>query len=489
MTTDMISGFDRPLCCEPMYEHQEDLVKQTWYKEAWALFLDQGLGKTRCIIESAMKLWEADELEVVLVVTINGVQHNWIQDELPKFHTLAFSAFTWESSLYKTPKQVENFKWAIEREIRQRKGPIWLGANVETLRLKRAQDLFLDFLKNNKSMFVVDESTIIKTYKARQTRVAIALGQHANYRRILTGTPITSKGAEDLFSQIKFLGEKYLPCPTLTAFRNKFCEMKEQHIPGGSTIMRSVGVRNENVLREWLFNFSTRVKKEDALNLPEKVYKYIYVDLTPEQKKAYNEIAEEQMTLLQEKLITLPNIISALTKLRQVVCGFVHHEFDDVIEIPSNRIKILKEHLETLPRDDKAIIWVAHLFDVDKLTEELGEACVPYCSEQNSRERRFALEQMQNNDTVRYLVATTAAAYGLNIISASHNFYYSNTYSLEKRLQNEDRTHRIGQTKTVLYYDMVARGTSDEKIIKAFRKHKDVSTKILQEYVNWLKPL
>jgi SNF2 family DNA or RNA helicase len=77
--------------------------------------------------------------------------------------------------------------------------------------------------------------------------------------------------------------------------------------------------------------------------------------------------------------------------------------------------------------------------------------------------------------------------YGITLTAANTVIYYSNGYDLEKRLQSEDRAHRIGQKKSVTYVDLIAEKTVDEKIVKALRKKIDIASEILgEELREWI---
>jgi SNF2 family DNA or RNA helicase len=104
-------------------------------------------------------------------------------------------------------------------------------------------------------------------------------------------------------------------------------------------------------------------------------------------------------------------------------------------------------------------------------------------------ERKRVLEEFQNPDSeMRFFVGNpSTGGYGLTLTAANTMVYYSNSFDLEKRLQSEDRAHRIGQTKNVTYIDLIAVGTVDEKIVKALRAKIDIATQVLGEEIKaWL---
>ena len=92
------------------------------------------------------------------------------------------------------------------------------------------------------------------------------------------------------------------------------------------------------------------------------------------------------------------------------------------------------------------------------------------------------IKNFKDNDKVRFFVGTPATGgYGITLTQANTVIYYSNGYDLEKRMQSEDRAHRIGQTKKVTYIDLIAEDTVDTKIVKSLRKKIDIASKVMGE--------
>ena len=103
--------------------------------------------------------------------------------------------------------------------------------------------------------------------------------------------------------------------------------------------------------------------------------------------------------------------------------------------------------------------------------------------------RKKVCHDFQTNDKVRFFIGNpTVGGYGLTLHAASYVIYFSNNYNLEVRLQSEDRAHRIGQTKNVVYIDIIAENTVDEQIVSALDKKLVLSAKTMGEEIKtWLK--
>jgi SNF2 family DNA or RNA helicase len=113
---------------------------------------------------------------------------------------------------------------------------------------------------------------------------------------------------------------------------------------------------------------------------------------------------------------------------------------------------------------------------------------VHYYGKTLPEQRDYAIKNFKENDRVRFFVGTPqTGGYGITLVQASTVIYYSNGYDLEKRMQSEDRAHRIGQKKKVTYIDFIAPNTIDEKIRKALRKKINIASKVMgEELKKWI---
>jgi SNF2 family DNA or RNA helicase len=228
------------------------------------------------------------------------------------------------------------------------------------------------------------------------------------------------------------------------------------------------------------------VTKEECLDLPDKIYEKVYFELSAEQKRLYKAIKEEVMLEFSEGRVTAKLAITKLLRLSQIISGFMTTEDGDIIAIKGGdvKLKLLKDVLED--NQEKTIIWCRFIYEINRITEMLGDACVSYYGATESDDRAKNVFAFQNNPDIKYFVANKTASTGLTLTSASSVIYYSNSYSLEDRLQSEDRAMRIGQKNNVVYRDLVARNTVDEKIIKALRNKQNIADIILKDIAGFI---
>lgn len=470
--------------------HQVAVVEESKNRPYFGLFMEQGTGKTFCTIATASHLFLQDKIDTVIVLAPNGVHDNWAINELPTHLREDIAVKTkmavWHSS--DGIKAKNRFLYQIQN--RTPGDFLWIFANIEAVRVA----LFRTTLESGafsykNTLMVVDESTVIKNPKAQVTRAALALGDACAYRRILSGTPI-SQGPLDLWAQCRFLSAEALPYKSYTAFKYEFAIEEVINLgPHRPSFVKIVGYRNQTLLATLIKRFSYRVLKSECLDLPEKVYETRYVTLTPEQKAIYTDLAQKAFSLLPSNgVVTVTSAIALILRLQQVVLGYAPDESENLVPIPANRLNVLDDVLNETPR--KGIIFCRFKEDVRRIEDLINtrkEKAVYYSGDVSGEDRVQAVEQFQNNPQVRWFVATSAAARGLTLTAAETVIYYSQDYRLETRLQSEDRAHRIGQKNTVVYVDLVAKGTVDQQIVKSLRMKKQVADQIID--VEGLKSL
>jgi SNF2 family DNA or RNA helicase len=467
------------------YAHQEKIINESKDCEFAGYFMEQGTGKTHVTIAVATHLFDERRINAVLVLAPNGVHTNWAVNELPTHCATPHRVALWNTSdgKYKRAQFVDTL-------AEDKTSLLFILANVEAVRTAEFMELMRKHLLQGGDFFnasdkcpfmiVVDESTIIKNPKADVTKGCTLLADHAAYRRILTGTPIT-QGSLDLFSQCRFLGKSVLPYNSFTAFKYEFAVEEIVNLgPGRPMFKKIVGYRNQDKLAKLISGFSWRVMKKDCLDLPEKVYQKVYVELTPEQKATYRSLVKMSMCELRGSTTTALTAFTVLLRCHQVVLGYITDDNKNMVAVDSNRIKALTDVIENVLPTEKVIIFCRFKEDVRRIMETLGpEQCVQYHGGVHEDARLENVRLFQESPTHRFFVATDAAARGLTLTAATQVIYYSQGFSLEKRLQSEDRAHRIGQKKTVVYTDLVAKGTIDEKVIQALLSKKNIADMVM----------
>jgi SNF2 family DNA or RNA helicase len=305
----------------------------------------------------------------------------------------------------------------------------------------------------------------------------------------MTGSPVT-KNPLDLYTQCQFLDIHHLGHDSYYSFRNRYALMKSANISGRS-INLVVGYQNLGELSDKLKPFSYRVLKEDCLDLPDKTYIKREIQLTDEQKKLYKQMRQEALATLNGKTVTTMTALTQLMRLHQITCGHFSADDGTIQEVKNNRLAELLDVLDEV--EGKAIIWAHYQHDVKNIFKLIEEkygpgSVVHYYGKTLPEQRDYAIKNFKDNDKVRFFVGTPqTGGYGITLVQANTVIYYSNGYDLEKRMQSEDRAHRIGQKKKVTYVDIIAEDTVDNKIVKSLRKKIDIASKVMgEELKQWI---
>lgn len=465
------------------FQHQADAIKESWFKEYYALFMEMGTGKSKVAIDNIGMLYERGFVNAALIIAPKGVYDNWVKGEIPTHlpDRIQRDVLRWE------PKRTKGFAKRLEDFVMED----FIGVkvfvmNIEALSTARGANTAGRFLvQNPENIVIVDESTTIKNRKAARTKNLQVLHKYAKYRRILTGSPIT-KSPMDLFSQCSFLEEKALGYNSYFAFQNRYAIVRQQKM-GQRSFSEIVGYRRLDELNEKLTQFSKRVLKSECLDLPDKLYTKRYVALTDEQKRLYDQMKDMALAMLENgELATTTSVLTQIMRLQQISCGHFTPDVGETRSLDSNRLDELLNITEEL--QGKCIIWASYTHDIQRIYYALRdcfgpEAVALYYGDTAQDMRQDTVERFQDpNNPLRFFVGQPrTGGYGITLTAATTVIYFSNSYDLEIRLQSEDRAHRIGQSNPVTYIDLVSPDTLDEKILTALKNKVNLAETVLGE--------
>lgn len=480
-------------------DHQNVAVETMLDMPYFGLLMEMGTGKTLCICAELdcyfRRLGDYDSFRALIVVP-KSLRGNW-KKELIKFTSDAHDMHI--EMLDSAVKGGQALVDLMQSECRIKIGIISydsVRSLLEHLKL---------FLPN---YMVLDESHYVKSPSTKRFKHLIELADTVSatggMKRILTGTPVSNK-IVDLWSQFEILKRGVLGATTYKGFARQYAVL-ENH--GDWTVM--TGYKNVERLKQLMAANSFVIRKDQCLDLPDKMYETRYVEMSPEHRRIYNEYNATMATEVDGRKIETKVLIAQLTKLSQMCSGFVNIPEEEegtftldgasifniatksktkTVAIPGgdNKRKEMLDEAETVVREGKLIIWCTFHYDLDAIEFELRMRGIPAvrfdgrCSE---KEREIAVEQFNNNDKVRVFIGQQrAGGVGLTLLGNTSNyyhscrtvFYYSNSYSYMDRSQSEDRAHRIGQTNKVLYIDWVCENTIDEAIAACLLDKKDLA--------------
>lgn len=478
------------------FNHQQEHFQDHAEDSAWGLLWEQGTAKTKPVIDTAAWLYMNDKIDGLLVVAPPGVERNWNTDEIPKHLPPELSSQTMVALFLTAKKDTKNHDRLMNR-LMSHDGLAVMLISYNAFMTKKGKDTVWRFLRRRRALYVLDESHNIKTPNAKRTKSVVASGRYAKYRRILTGTPI-AVGPFDLYTQIRFLDEDFWKRKDIYSamdFRHHFgewftraqCQELHGYDPGFDKLVR---YKNLEQLEEWLTEISDRVLKDDVLDLPPKLYSKRYMEMTKEQRVAYEELRDEYIYEFDNGTIVdgeLP--IVRLLRFQQIICNYVPTGEDEPvhqISAKNPRLNVMEEL-----RDEtyhQALVWARFRHDVDQIMDLLGDKAVRYdgaIDDDTAEKNKLAF---QNGDFQWFVGTAQKGGPGLTLHMAKTVIYYSNSFRLIDRLQSEDRAHRAGMDdNAVNYIDIVCPNTVDVQIVVNLRDKKDIASTILgDELREWI---
>lgn len=478
-------------------QHQCSALQCMEGRRAYALFMEQGTGKTWTMLADAERLYAQGAIDGVLVIAPNGVHTNWVNREIPTHMEGNVIARAWRSGAGVAYTKHLNELFAPRPEGQPVPLRI-LSVNVDALTTSKGYDFCRKFLNATRAMLIVDESSRIKNPDAARTKALMRLRMHAHYARIASGTPVTNSPV-DMFAQMEFLETGLLGTTSYRAFVSEYADLVPSTHPMMQNMIRrnpkmafaQVVARNEDGTPRWrnleklqrlIAPHSFRVLKKDCLDLPEKIYKTITFELDADQRRAYSKMRDELRIDLGDQTELPVSELAALVKLQQITSGYLNLPGGEVQYVSEGnpRLKALLNILEDI--EGKFIIWARFREELSAISAALAECDVPaveYHGGINREDRERAVNSFQEGTARAFVGQPQSGGIGLTLTAAETVIYYSNDFNLETRLQSEDRAHRIGTKRNVVYIDLAAEDTIDETISRNLQRKQKVAAKVL----------
>jgi SNF2 family DNA or RNA helicase len=455
----------------PMFAHQRAIARKCWLEPAVAVFAEQGVGKTRPVLEvlRARAAWPA------LVICPNTVTAVW-RDQAKQW--IDVDAVI-----------VRGDRKARERALAS-SAPLYI-ISYEALRTYHYETRPVNPATGRRYVVhrnhiadsgrwryvIVDESSKIKHHGTQQSRSVHAFGG-APKRIIISGTPITHSPL-DLYSQFRFLAPRLFS--TWAEFQSHYAEIVKRPLPEGrskrySVYNEIVGYKNLDELWARVRPYVIQFKKEDCLDLPPKVYQRVNITLTDAQRRAYDDLVAEFITEIGGTVIVAQNVLERLLRLQQICQGFYTSPtaVDRLMLFPSNpKLDALEELLEEITPQAKVVVWLRYTRDFQSVRDlclKLKIKCAGIHGATPIEMREQCIRDFQERDETRVMIAQIdTAGFGITLTRATYAIYYSQGFNLDSRQQSEDRIHRIGTTQKCTYIDLVCEETIDETIMENLR--------------------
>jgi SNF2 family DNA or RNA helicase len=455
--------------------YQFRALQAAWGKTAFAYHMDMGTGKTKVSLDLFSAYFQDGKIDRLLVVTKFSTRKNWEREigiHMP--HPADVMILNTQK-----PKVFEEWNTEDTPQLKV------LIVGTESLAAGNAILYAEKFVNvSTRVGMVVDEAHMIKNHSAVRAKACVKLGKSASYRVAMTGTPVAN-GPMDLYMQFEYLDPDILGIGDYYSFRNRYAVM------GGFENKEIVGYQNMEELIELVSPFVFQVRKSEVLTeLPPKVFETREVQMTEEQRRLYKDIAKRDATTMGDRGITVKSVLERMLRLQEITGGIITFERNPDLfnkakfehsRIPGKNPKV--EELLAIAEEveGSVIVWCRFIEEIravsTALRERFGDAeVVEIHGAVSETDRDRNVQEIFQQGHARFLVGNAATGgVGLNMTRAETVVYFSNSFSFTDREQSEDRAHRIGQTRSVTYIDLVAEGTVDATVTGALCEKKDVS--------------
>ena len=320
---------------------------------------------------------------------------------------------------------------------------------------------------------ILDESQAIKNSKAQVAKACRLLV--ADYRLAMTGTPIENHLGE-LWSLFEFLN------PGMLGASKNFAQLTRQKKSDDAnrkdTLMAISKAIRPFVLR--------RTKEQVLTDLPAKTEQTLYCDMVPSQKKKYKELKEYYRVKLAKKIETdgikqsKIQVLEALLRLRQVACD---PRLLDKKEKAGAKLELLEQQIhDVIHEGHKVLIFSQFTSLLSLVKEQFDEAEITYeyLDGQTSNRQRCVKRFQSDPNVSAFLISLKAGGHGLNLTAADYVFLLDPWWNPAVEAQAIDRAHRMGQTRPVIAYRMICRGTVEEKIVKLQESKRELADSIIR---------
>lgn len=434
-----------------LYRHQEIALSYMRSNNYFALFMEQGTGKTIPSLVRLLDLLKNKDIDNALVVAPKSALGAWERD-IELFEPM-------DQSILRKGITLINYD------------KVWRG--------EKKSPYYKSY-----GCIILDEAHFIKNRSSKRSKFLLKIATMSKYRYILTGTPIGNGQLENIWSLYCFL-DPYLQRGyvysrifegSYRTFENKYCILNMYHKP-----MSYIHV---DELQDIINQCSYRVKKIDCLDLPEKLPdEVIKVDL--KNKSLYKQLATESAILKYE--ILADNPLSRLVKLRQLCSGYlkVDPEIGDDIEVETEKTTALEELIEGFEEDKKLVIFAEFKYSIKKISNLLTKKKIKFVILDGDQKDKTIWRKFQTDKSIRIIVCQyqTASA-GIDLYASDTIIYYEPTLRSTTLEQSRDRIHRTGQKNKCSYIHLLTKGTVEVDIYRALSSYSDFSEKLFTEYMN-----
>lgn len=431
-----------------LYEHQKTILNLLTTHRQFAIFAEQGTGKTLPVLYHITNLYMSGKIKNALIVAPLSVLGSWSRDieKLPKSRKEAALECievinydkVWRRDKYKGHFDVVVLDEAHNIVNRQAKRSIWA---IGTKRKKNP---------------------------------VIGVNRRSEYRYILTGTPLDKGKLEQFYTLMDFL------VPDIWGSYKEFSAryLIERQIPG-TFVNFVVGYRHQDELLDIVAQRSFRILKKECLDLPEKLPPEIIVCENKE-KKLYKEAEKSYIWDLQ---MNFANPLVKLAKLRQIASGFIIDDDGEVHDLKCQKYSILEE-LVTSILPSKVVIFANFKYSISKIAKMLDKQKIKYIILDGDTKDKLVWKKFQSDEDIKVFIGQyQSAKEGIDLFASTHVIYFEPCQDTRTLAQSQDRCHRIGVREPVNYYHLLTEKTVDESIYHLLEKGESLNQNYCRQIV------
>jgi len=424
-----------------LYNHQKLALQYMRLNDSFALFMEQGCGKTLPTLCRILELRKQEYITTALVVTPKATMGAWYRD-------------------------IEMFSEADQRLLR------------DCITVINYDKVWRDKTFDREwGCIVLDESHKIKNRTSKRAKFLLRLALKSKYRYILTGTPIGNGQLENIWSQYAFLE----PCivngrvaskifGTYKQFEDRYCLLNQYWKP--------YRYKYVDELQDIIAEHSYRVTKAECLDLPEKLPDEVY-DIELKEPTLYKEL--HKSSTVEELGILAENPLARMTKLRQVCSGFLN-DGETVHELKCEKINVLEEFLDGWEK--KLVVFCEFKHSIKAVSALLTKLKIKHVILDGEQKDKLIWRKFQSDPKIRVIICQyQSASQGIDLYAADTIIYYEPTLSSTTLDQSRDRIHRSGQKNKCSYIHFLSRGTIEVSIYKALKNYSDFGEKLFNEYM------
>lgn len=432
-----------------LFDYQRTALSYLRLNDGFALFMDQGTGKTFPVLFRLEELARTGRIESALIVAPAAVCASW-HDKLAKMD------FGMQANLSKIRMEIVSYDL------------LW--------RRKEYVDRVWDAV-------VLDESHYIKTPSTKRTKACLKVCSMAYYRYILTGTPMSNGHAWDMWSQMAAIdpvtdghGHIYPRCfggDSYYKWIERVAYMNQYHKP--------YKCRDLPAIQDTVAEHSFRLTKDEALTLPDKMPdEVIHVKLASRGARDYREMARHSAI---EALDTLAgNPLTRSLRLRTICSGYVDTDDGERVEYSCGKPAALRTILDGT--DEKVVVYCNFTHSIERVQALCEDMDLPYVTLDGRQQDKGVWRRFQDDPKVRVFIGQYQSANaGIDLFASRIMVFYEPPLSSVLLEQSRDRIHRIGQHRACAYYFLLTDNSIERAIYKALQSYADFDEQFFDQYL------